>query len=226
MKPTNSKFKIRNLIPLLLVAVLGFVFLNSTLFHSEELAKASYEYDSQNAPSITVSPDVPADIFTDGTPASKANLSQAANFAWNEFIALNWPAKSQNRDIPDPSLKFGSQGGKTPLVWHTYRHKVETYPGNGKPPPGYNGSAPDFGYNTPTPSYFYEPSKTGTTDGNVNPCSGTKSATTPWINLDEKNEISAATMYAGVSKGAGYPDPQILFLAKSNEEEYKYKPLK
>ena len=172
------------------------------------------------APVISVNSDFPSDIFTDGTPASQANLSQAAAFAWNEFIALNWPAKSGQRDTPDPSLKFGSQGGDVPLVWHTYRHKSEIYPGTGKPP-GYDASAPDFGYNTSSPTYIYNPSDVGTSNGEVNPC-GTASSSTPWINLDEKNEIGVATMYAGISQATAYPDPQILFLAKANKEEYVY----
>ncbi len=37
--------------------------------------------------SITVSPEVPADI---PGGASQATLAQAAAFAWQEFIALNW----------------------------------------------------------------------------------------------------------------------------------------
>ncbi len=221
MKPTKSKFNISNPIPILLVVVLGFVFLNSTCSNSDESVEPSFVSDTQNALPITVSSNVPSDIFTDGTPASKASLTQAANFAWNEFIALNWPAKKDNRDVPDTNLKFGSQDGKTPLVWHTYRHKVETYPGNGKAPPGYDPTATDYGYNTSPPSYLYEPSKTGTDDGSVTPC-GIVSSTTPWINLDEKTEIGAATMHAGVSSEAAFPDDQILFLAKSNEVEYKY----
>lgn len=53
--------------------------------------------EANNPNSITISSNIPKDIFSDGTPASKATLRQAAIFAWKEFIALNWPA--------DPDLR-------------------------------------------------------------------------------------------------------------------------
>ena len=66
-------------------------------------------------------------------------LAGAANFAWNEFIALNWPAVTQNgqprtRDMPDTTAHFGDPSHQGPLVWHTYRNKVEIFPGTGNPP--------------------------------------------------------------------------------------------
>lgn len=201
-----------------LLLFFSFIFLNS--FIPEKSIHAFEEKDDQSAPRISVSSTVPTDIFTDGTPASSANLSQAAAFAWNEFIALNWPAKAGQRDTPDTAAKFGSAANT--LVWHTFRHKVEIYPGNGKPPPGFNPNQHDFGYNTASPSYFYDPADVGGSDGQISPCSGTPSSSTPWINLDEKNEIGVATMYAGISASESYPDPQILFLAKANQAEYVY----
>ena len=65
--------------------------------------------------------------------ASNATLQQAATFAWQEFIALNWPAVNQTggpnqRDMPDTTKFFGDQS--VPLVWQTYRAKVEIFPGN------------------------------------------------------------------------------------------------
>jgi hypothetical protein len=184
-------------------------------------SKGEEDVLASSAPSITISPVVPADIFTNGTPASQATLSQAAAFAWQEFIALNWAAEPGFRDSANAALAFGSDGGKVPLVWHTFRHKVEIYPGNNKPPHGFNDSLPDYGYNTTSPAYFYNPGSTGTPDGQVNPC-GTPSANTPWINLDEINEIGVATMFAGAGDSSQYPGQQILFLAKANKSEYVY----
>lgn len=172
---------------------------------------------------ITVTPDLPADIFTDGSAASTANITQAATFAWNEFIALNWPALTTTRDTANTNLTFGSQGGGTPLVWHTFRNKVEIYPGDtSNPPPGYNASAPDLGYSTVPPVYVYDPTTVGTSSGQIDPYSGTPSGTTPFINLDEKNEIGAATMFAGIGDSDEYPASQILFLAKANSKEFIY----
>lgn len=171
-------------------------------------------------PLITISPVVPTDIFSNGTPAGNATLTQAAAFAWQEFIALNWPAMKDFRDSANAALAFGSQSGKVPLVWHTFRHKVEIYPGNSQPPNGFNAAAPDFGYNTP-PMYFYNPAKTGTPDGQVKPY-GAPSANTPWINLDENNEIGVATMFTGIADPNNFPGQQLLFLAKANKSEYIY----
>ncbi|MCA1614101.1 MAG: hypothetical protein LC800_08105, partial [Acidobacteria bacterium] len=89
-----------------------------------------------DANSITRPTDIPGG-------AASATLQSAAVFAWQEFVALNWPAVTQNgqlntRDQPDPKALFGDPkyGGAQavgPLVWHTFRHKVEIFPGTGKP---------------------------------------------------------------------------------------------
>ena len=53
---------------------------------------------------ITISPEVPTDI---PGGAGAATLADAANFAWQEFIALNWPAMAGTRDTADESQLFG-----------------------------------------------------------------------------------------------------------------------
>ena len=224
MKNLTSFISYREIMLLLSAGAILFACLNIKPAGSPEAATEA-KVALQNSSQITVTPDVPADIFSDGTPAFNANITQAANFAWNEFIALNWPAVKGTRDVANINLKFGSQGGDTPLVWHTFRHKVEIYPGNtAVKPPGYNPSDPDLGYSATPPQYLYDPGKVGTTDGQVMPYNQppTPAEDTPFINLDEKNEIGVATMYAGVSDNTGYPDPQILFLAKANKQEYVY----
>lgn len=173
-------------------------------------------------PNITISPNVPTDIV------GAVNLENAAAFAWQEFIALNWPALPQSppgqpntRDFPDPTKKFGDVSSS--LVWHTFRAKVEIYPGNGKPPNGYTTDAgTSFGYDSFPPLYYYNPTAVGTSDGQVKPL--TKLDTAPFINLDENSEIGLNTMYAGLAPA--HPDPdtgqQILFMAKANRVEYTY----
>lgn len=174
---------------------------------------------SQAAPmSITVSPKVPADI-PGGAP--QASLAQAAAFAWQEFIALNWPAQAGQRDVADTRQLFGSQTG--PLVWQTYRSKVEIFPGNGNAnigPPGYPGSgaASSYGYNFP-PTYNYAIK--------VPACSGQAPVRQPaWVNLDETTQIGLDQMFAGASPSApvgGNSQPQLVrFLAKANQVQYAY----
>src|SRR4051812_16151637 len=100
---------------------------------------------------INVNSDFPADI-AGGAP--NATLQQSAAFAWQEFIALNWPALAGQRDTPDNNQKFGAGGNGSPLVWQTFRSKVEIFntskdaQGN-YVPPGYSASAPNYGYNSP-----------------------------------------------------------------------------
>jgi hypothetical protein len=188
------------------------------------------------SPGITVPvcPVLPTDI-PGGAP--NATLQQAAVFAWQEFIALNWPAVAQsgqqgNRETAD-TTKFFSDPAYTsatrPLVWHTYRGKVEIFPGAGLPPGSSatealqslklanKGSAakPYYGYDA-LPSYVYS--------SPIQPAStSTSSSTVPWINLDEKSQIGLDQIYAGVaSANTQGPGNQILFAAKANRTEFDY----
>jgi hypothetical protein len=177
--------------------------------------------------------------------AGAANLQTAAVFAWQEFIALNWPAVPQTgqvntRDQPDPNAVFGDpkySGAQAvgPLVWHTYRHKSEIFPGTltptSPPPHGYvNDPNKYYGYDD-KPQYIYTPSTTANpsmqqwiipSSGQIPPFGGTPSTTTPWINLDEQSEIGLDTMYAGNAPTDPFPGQEILFLAKANRAEYTY----
>ena len=177
--------------------------------------------------------------------AASATLQSAAVFAWQEFIALNWPAVNQTgqvntRDQPDPNALFGDpkySGAQAvgPLVWHTFRHKAEIFPGAltppSPPPHGYvNDATKYYGYDD-LPQYIYTPSTTADpsnqqwiipSSGQIPPFSGTASKTTPWINLDEQSEIGLDTMYAGNAPSDPFPGQEILFLAKANRAEYAY----
>jgi hypothetical protein len=166
---------------------------------------------------ITVSPAVPADI---PGGAQSATLQEAAVFAWQEFIALNWPAVAQtgasgDRETPDTAKRFGEVDPSlgTPLVWETFRHKVEIYPGTGIPHGGANYDA--------LPQYIYNPGNVHTNDGQVQPCAAAD-PNTPWNNLDEKSEIGLDEMFAGAGPGAQFTGQQILYEAKANRVEYSY----
>jgi hypothetical protein len=166
---------------------------------------------------ISISPSVPSDI------RNPQNLQNAAIFGWQEFIALNWPAVAQtgqlgNRDTANRNVRFGDPYYTGPLVWHTYRHKVEIFPGLGKPHGYAKGASQDYGYDE-LPQYIYS---TKVSPTGVVPPFGPTDPQTPWINLDENSEIGLDTMFAGAAPADPVVKQQILFLAKANRAEYKY----
>lgn len=160
------------------------------------------------APPISISPDVPSDISTPaftgmvgiaGGPggAPSASPEDASKFAWQEFIALNWPSsfdKDKKRGWPDKGLRFGEPKYDGPTVWQTFRGKVEIFPGQGMPP-GYPGTGPDDpskGFDAP-PAYHYSV--------DVPPCDKPDPNATPkipFINLDEVDQITLDYMFAEV----------------------------
>ncbi|HKJ16246.1 MAG TPA: hypothetical protein VJ984_02715, partial [Xanthomonadales bacterium] len=174
---------------------------------------------------VQVSPVVPTDIVGG---AVDADVDDAAKFAWDQFIALNWPALTTDglRDVPDTTLPFGDPDYDGPLVWHTYRHKAEILPGTGDPS-GYDTTAEDFGYSTLPPVYQYNPDDV-INGGIVQACPDQTPVDSPaLINLDETTQIGLNTMFAGVAPTDIDPDvnfyPQaIRFLAQGNETYYKY----
>ena len=167
---------------------------------------------------IDVSSMLPKDI---AGGASAATLQQAAAFAWQEFIALNWPAMAGQRDIADQNQKFGAGAG--PLVWETFRGKAEIFnltkddAGN-YVPPGYSATPPDYGYNTP-PAYFYRTRSVPACPGQTEP------ASPAWVNIDETTEIGLAQMFAGgpAIQDSANTSPQLIrFAVKANHVEYEY----
>jgi hypothetical protein len=168
---------------------------------------------------ITIDPTLPSEI-SGGAPA--ATLQQAAAFAWQEFIALSWPAMAGQRDTADNSQKFGAGSG--PLVWQTFRSKVEIFnltkdAAGSYAPPGYSASAADFGYNA-TPPYYYYATK------QVPACpTQTAPASPAWINLDETTQIELDQMFAGgpaISNTSNTSPQLIRFAVKANHVEYEY----
>jgi hypothetical protein len=161
---------------------------------------------------VAISPLMPVDI-PGGSPNS--SLRQAGIFAWQEFIALNWPAVPQTgalgtRDTPDLDRLFGASDQAGPLVWETFRHKSEIFPGIGDPRGFELGPENDFGYDQ-LPRYVYaDPQPIG--DGSP----------APFNNLDESSEIAIASMFAGIGPTEGPVGQQILYQAKANRTQYVY----
>ena len=177
-------------------------------------------------PIAVVALPVPTDI--PGT-APSASLQQAAAFAWQEFIALNWPAVPQTaaantRDTPDTTCRFDDPKCATrQRVWESFRSKLEIFPGNGQPPNGYSKTAPDFGYDA-APAYNYS-FLAGSVPACTAPPVQPSTVPTAWINLDESDQITVDSMFAGAGPTVfpGNSDPQMIrFLAKANRTEYDY----
>lgn len=170
---------------------------------------------------ITISPQVPYDL---NDPSS---LEEAANFAWNEFIALTWPAQAQGpvdfpRGQPLVTARYGEAGPTGQVVWETFRHRVEVFPGRGFPN-GYDSTKQDYGFSA-RPEYIYS-------NGKIPPLNKKADTTKvpPFNNLDEVTQISLNSMYAGAyGNHAGIPgnatvqSQKILFQAKANESYYQY----
>lgn len=170
-------------------------------------------------PVTFVAAEVPADL--DGG-ASTANLREAGLFAWQELIALNWPARPGTRDQADTDQPFGDPAFSGPLVWHTYRAKVEIAPGSGEPPGFVDDASQNFGYATVPPRYVYAA-------GEVPACTGQASLDQPaWINLDEVSQLLVNRLYAGAApddaaRRARNSQPQrVRYVAKANGTMYGY----
>lgn len=169
---------------------------------------------------ITINSSVPGELNPADGGAPKASLAQAAAFAWQEFIAMTWPAVPQDgalgqRGSPNPQCRFGDPNCTGPLVWETFRSKVEIFPGHGMPPGYTDSSAASYGYDA-LPQYNYsEPV----------PACAAATASPAWVNLDETDQITLDDMYAGAAPAQSdvNSSPQLIrFTAKGNRAEYAY----
>jgi hypothetical protein len=164
--------------------------------------------------------------------ARKATNRDAAYFAWQEFIALNWanvavtgtarkPGDPGARELADATKLFGqaptgSSVSYPALVWESTRHRAEIFTppaSTSSPFPTPNGYTSDatksWGYNS-TPGYVYP----GVTVNPASPSASGVKAKTPFVNLDEASQIGTCQMFL---KGT-----EVLFMAKANFMEYGY----
>jgi len=77
-----------------------------------------------------IDPDLPVlqPIFRSVTDLSENEFDC---LAWQDFIYLMWPAKPNERGIPDPSRKIGASG---PTVWESYRTADTVFLPEGRDP--------------------------------------------------------------------------------------------
>lgn len=250
-----SRFAKLGLVVILAGAGIGIVAssavsLSATAKHPAKAAKMTAKKPVKTATAAFPTPlssTIPGDI---PGGAQSATLTAAATFAWQEFIALNWPAADQTgalntRGVANASQNFGTDAASQPVVWETLRSKVETFPGVGNPPGYIDDSSQDYGYDA-APQYVYGTRSTtpptppggnppdgsvqnnpGGTPVDVPPCSGQAPVSTPaWVNLDEINQIGEDLMFAGIVPSASTStnsQPQLIrFLAKGNRNFYDY----
>jgi hypothetical protein len=205
----NTKF-LKRAVSLILSALLFFVTFNVNRVMADTSCTAQSSFSVSD-----INPNRPKDICTgSGEEAANATQVQAAIFAWKQFVALNWPALANSRGVANPSAKFGGESGQ-PLVWQTYRNKVEIYPSTNQAPPPFS-DPPNYNYGT------FSPNGIAPIKRIQGPCADSPSLpTTPYINLDEADEIGLNRMYAGVAP-KDLAGQQFLFFAKANQTEYDY----
>jgi hypothetical protein len=84
----------------------------------------------------------------EGSP--NQTMADYYKFAWQSFIALNWPALAGGRGAPDTAKKIGDKGADgqlLPVVWDTYKSPSELFLPNAQPPGQWNDPPP------PPPAY-------------------------------------------------------------------------
>lgn len=88
---------------------------------------SSWQAESARAqsPGVVLSPMAPIDLPDNPTQAD------AAKFAWQAFVALNWPALAGARGAPDTTKMIGQSGD---VVWHTWKAPDEIFLADGGTP--------------------------------------------------------------------------------------------
>ena len=200
--------------------------------------------------------EVPHDTATNNTLPKDQELERLAIFAWREFIALNWPSNYTEsvptRGTPDTAktaVDF-TQLGSAPLVWQTYKHRVEVYPQGLYDPSNNSHSYPGYQTSFDTvPFYRY---RKGVNSTPVIPqCGEYDPNTMTWAtvdgtdlskvtllnNLDETTEINLATMFVDGNPNAPGSKPtrgtpiwmnlatqprRFIYQAKANRSMFDY----
>lgn len=86
-----------------------------------------------------VAPTLGSSIPSDTPVNDQASLNC---FAWQEFIALNWPASGMGVAADVPASEFGISGDSRPTVWETYPNVHEVFPSDGSMPPPWGAETP------------------------------------------------------------------------------------
>jgi hypothetical protein len=99
-----------------------------------------------NPPSVSISPQLPADVcIPDGT-GNPVPFAFFDDFSWRSFVALVWPALQGQRGVADAAQGIGT--GSSPLVFETYKADWEVFQQQGAAPASWN----TFGGKNPCPN--------------------------------------------------------------------------
>jgi hypothetical protein len=86
--------------------------------------------------SSTVPPDV---AIPDGFPEDQNPIAFFDDYSWRAFIALVWPARKDQRGLPEPRATVGGPG---PRVFETYKALWEVFHPDGSAPADWNAFEP------------------------------------------------------------------------------------
>lgn len=170
--------------------------------------------------------------------AFNASLRQASEFAWAQFVALNWSSDPQDGSKNTKNKRGAPYPGKVALqadaiarpVWKTFWAKTELFPGIGDPRRLGHASATDTGSDEP-PLYRYDPAAVGLypglKPGLVPACYEQQTDNAPpWIELSESHEVGPEQSYAGMAPSADAridtADRRVLYAVKVNRDYYRY----
>ncbi|AFY60473.1 c-type cytochrome [Synechococcus sp. PCC 6312] len=125
------------------IMVSAVIVLGSSLIPSRAMAPRSISLPTVcQAPlkSPEISWQLPQDLEGNLQQKNLNVVQRAADlFAWQEFIALNWPAKSGVRGVPDQTVNINAVA---PRVWETWKETSEVYLPDGREPLPWNAAAP------------------------------------------------------------------------------------
>lgn len=92
----------------------------------------------------SLSPDRPQDVLFDPASVSVDIVQRMFDcYGWETFVALNWPAKADERGVPDTTKSISDGGDR---VWETYKQVYEVFQ-----PLDPNWTLDDKNWNDPQP---------------------------------------------------------------------------
>jgi hypothetical protein len=85
-------------------------------------------------PTPVISPRMPAEVDAPVDPDAN-EIAVFDDYSWRAFIAINWPAKTAIRGVPDENKRFGDfSDPETKVVWATWKADYDLFqPGEADP---------------------------------------------------------------------------------------------
>ncbi len=206
------------------------------IFSSWNNAKSNVNENLETYQSFNFFPNDAYNVPHDVQSAKDSGQVALSQFAWQEFIALNWPSSynttTHTRGKPDTSKNvkdFLSPDNTGQLVWQTYKHRVEMYP---KDTAKFNQE-----FNS-APQYFYEVDGQNTiTSLDQTSTTALSEVRTIFNNLDETSELNLCAVFVDgdpdapgatsaneLRTASGLPGAprRMIYEAKGNEDMFNY----